>query len=403
MSYWPFSSESQDKQQASSNHNTRSSGQPFLPPLPAAGRADRGPRSPAALAAPGHQDFFPPSLVLDPASSPSNFEDADFNNLVEMASAQSEIERLQQIANDAIAAATAATRALTAAQSRSKKPELPSFDKKNVDLWIKRVESAYLRAGVTQPAEKFAHLEPKFTVDFNSKVNDFLFGEQTEVKWQEFLDYLRKEYGRTARQQAVTMLSSHPRSGLRPSQFMVNLKEKTKKVTMDELYKEILFKSIPAEIQRILVDKWDDWSADQAAEAADKFFDSEGRPLSSSSSSPVNAVDEQLQPDSQSFTPAFSMPDEEDVNAVPYRRFSRDSKSGGGRGNFSNNNSFRRGFSSNSSSTRPQKDPICSNGLCFVHDRHGDKANLCFPGCSRFATHKGKKATVGNAQASRRT
>ena len=408
MSYWPFSGENQNKEQTPSSHNTRSTGQPLLPPLPAAGRAQKGPRSPAALTAPGRQEFFPPDLVVEPPS-PSNFEDSTPSSPSIMAeaaqaAAQTEIDRLQRIANDAIQAATAATLALQAVQQRSKKPELPPFDKKNVELWIKRVESAYLRAGVHLLKEKFAHLEPKFPVDFSAKVNDFLFGADTEDRWQEFLAYLKKEYGRTPRQQAATLLAAHPRSGLKPTAFMVNLKDKTNKITLDDVYKEILFKSIPADVQHILVDKWDDWTADQAAEAADKFFDNEGRPLSSSSSSSVNAVDDQLHQDSPNFTAAFSQQeDQEDVNAVSFRRFSRDNKFGGNRGF---NNSFKKQPSSNTSSTRPQnssRNPIGSNGLCFVHDRHGDRANLCFPGCSRFATHKGKKATQGNGQASRRT
>ena len=327
-----------------------------------------------------------------------------------MSASQAELERLSQVARDAIQAANSAALALAAAQNRIKKPELPAFDKKNVDLWLKRVESAYLRAGVTRPSDKFAYLEPKFPVDFNSKVNDYLFGEQSEERWEAFKEYLKKEYGKTPRQQAACILSSHSRSGLRPTQFMVNLKDKTKRVTLDEIYKEILFKSIPADVQHTLVDKWDDYTADEAAEAADKFFDSEGRPLSSSSSSSssVNAVDEHLQQDQHphpsSFTAPFPQEDLEDVNAVSFRRFSRDNKFGGNRG-FSN--SFKKPFTPSSSSTRPQaprQENIRPNGLCFVHDKHGDKANLCFPGCSRFATHRGKKATSsGNGQASRRT
>ena len=403
MSYWPFSTDNQGKDHPPTTHNTRSTGQPLLSPLPAAGRAQRGPRSPAALAVPGRQEFFPPDLSVEPVS-PSNFEDPSPPESPVMAASQSELDRLQRIANDAIQAATSATLALQAMQQRSKKPEFPAFDKKNVELWIKRVESAYLRAGVTLPKEKFAHLEPKFPVDFSAKVNDFLFGADTEERWNEFLTYLKKEYGKTPRQQTATLLSSHPRSGLRPTQFMVSLKDKTNKVTLDEIYKEILFKSIPSEVQHILVDKWDDWTADQAAEAADKFFDSEGRPLSSSASASVNAVDEPLQqhlPDSSTpFTAPFTDHEEQgDVNAVSFRRFARDNKFGGNRNNFS---SFKKPFPSNSSSSRPQSN-IRPNGLCYIHDKHGDKANLCFPGCSRYPTHKGKKVAPGNGQASRRT
>ena len=331
-----------------------------------------------------------------------------------MASQQeTEVERLSRVAEAAINAATAAANALAAANQRSRKPELPPFDKKNIDLWIKRVEAAYLRAGVTLPKDKFAYLEPKFPVDFNVKVNDFLFGDATAERWDEFLVYLREEFGKSKRQQAATFLSPHPRSGLRPSQFLINLKDKTKKVTMDDLHKEILIKSLPADVQNALVDKWDDFTAAEAATAADKYFDNEGKQLSASStSSSVNAVQPQEHHEEQPlYTSPFS-DDDTDVNFVSKRQFNRSNKFGG-----NNNGGFRqkqRPFSSNSSSNhnssrpngsssaRQQNNHIKANGLCFAHDKYGQDAHTCFEGCSKFAQHKGKKLSAGNAMPGRR-
>ena len=367
MSYWPFSLDSQAEQprtptneqveqpaQQSQQINTRSSGLPLLPPL-GAGRAQNGPKSPAALTA--GRKFFGPELVVDspdssPFASPSHFEDADteVQHRVDMASNQSEIDRLARVAEAAIAAATAATEALTAAQSRSKKPDLPPFDKKNVELWIKRVESAYQRANVTTPKDKFAYLEPKFPVDFNIKVNDFLFGLATEDRWQQFLTYLKDEYGKSKRQQTATLLSSHTRSGLKPTQFLINLKDKTKKVTLDDIHKEILIKSLPSDVQHALVDRFDEMTAEETATAADKYFDNEGRPISTSSnSSSVNAVQPPLEQieEVSNFTSPFT-DEETDVNFVSKRPFNKGNKFGG-------NNNFRprqrQGFSNNSTST----------------------------------------------------
>ena len=431
MSYWPFSLDSkaeqptdsddeqlQDPSHLSTQINTRSSGLPLHPPL-GAGRAQGGPRSPAALgASAATRQFFSSELVIDsPASSPSHFEDADaeVQQLVRMASSQDEIDRLTRVAEAAIAAATAATQALTAAQSRAKKPELPPFDKKNVELWVKRVEAAYQRAGVTAPKDKFAFLEPKFPVDFNVKINDYLFGVASEEKWLEFIAYLKDEFGKSRRQQTATLLSSHTRSGLKPTQFLINLKDKTKKVNLDDIYKEILIKSLPADIQHSLVDKFDDMTAEETATAADKYFDNEGRQLSTSSnSSSVNAVQPQPeQPDeSPSFTPAFS-DEETDVNFVSKRQFSKGNKFGGN--NFRSNQ--RQGFSKpsstssfasrpNSSSTQNKGSggaTILPSGYCSYHDLYKDAAQTCLQGCRRFNQHKGRKVFAGNGQPGRRT
>ena len=421
MSYWPFSADSQlkqpdpqEEQQPTPSHNTRSSGQPLHPPL-AAGRAKNGPRSPATLANPsGGQRFFPPSITVDsPATSPTRFADADdeeeVENIFNMASSESEIDRLTRVAEAAIAAATAATNALAAAQTKAKKPELPSFDKKNVELWIQRVESAYVRANVTLPKDKFAFLEPKFPVDFNAVINGYLFGEATDDNWRAFINYLRDEYGRTVRQQTATLLSSHSRSGLRPTQFLVNLKEKTKKVKLDDIHKEILLKSLPSDVQHLLLDKIDSMTASQAAQAADKYFDNEGRPISTSSSSSVNAV-QQDQQEPSAFTAPFS--DEEvEVNYVSRSKFNRDNKFGGGNNNnfrsnprpFSNNSSTSfRSSRPNSSSTKSSSQGVIRNGLCYPHEKFKEKASICYQGCKKFDQHKGKKIYKGNGAPERR-
>ena len=330
-----------------------------------------------------------------------------------MAASQAEIERLTRVAEAAIAAATAATQALTAAQAKPKKPELPPFDKKNIELWIKRVEAAYQRSGVITPKDKFAYLEQKFPVDFNITINDYLFGQASEERWTSFIQYLKDEFGKNKRQQTAILLSSHPRSGLKPTQFLINLKDKTKKVEMDDIYKELLIKSLPADVQHALVNKFDDWTAEEAATAADKYFDSEGRPISaSSSSSSVNMV--QPQPEQQEETATFTAPfsdDDADVNFVTKRQFPRSNK-------FSSSSNFKqkqRPFGSNpssaSASSRPsgftssssrQSNPIKASGLCWVHEKYQQDAHSCYEGCSKFSQHKGKKHFSGNATPGRR-
>ena len=56
----------------------------------------------------------------------------------------------------AVAAAFATQASLTQTVTESvhkKKPELPKFDAKNVEIWIQRVEAAYSRASITTPKD----------------------------------------------------------------------------------------------------------------------------------------------------------------------------------------------------------------------------------------------------------
>ena len=153
-------------------------------------------------------------------------------------------------------------------------------------------------------------------------------------------------------------------------------------------------------------------TAEEAAVAADKYFDNEGRPLSSTSNtSSVNSV--QQQQESSEEQPSFSMPfsdEETDVNFVSKRQFNKNHKFGG------NNFNKRQGFSNSSSTashhprpnpstlaSRSSSGPVRPGGLCVYHEKFKDDAQSCFQGCRRFNTHKGRKIFAGNAEPGRRT
>ena len=313
---WLFSSDNSNQDQnQEAHHNTRSSRQPLLPPLgttqsrpssplPTQSETER-PASPygplrAAGVGRGHlrppstpqivgQQFFFPSIDIE--STVSKVEGDIFPIVTEQDFEDIEAEEMAMSAD--AQAVLAAARALTAALpslSSKKKPDLPAFDKRNVEVWIKRVEAAFTRANVVTAKDKFAFLESKFPVDYNAKINEFLFGEASDERWAEFIDYLKKEYGQTKRQQASVILSSFPRNGIRPSQHLASLIEKTSLLTLDDIRKEIIFKGLPSDVRHSIVDKLDNMTAAETAELADKYFDREGKPLSSTSAS-VNAIE----------------------------------------------------------------------------------------------------------------
>ena len=79
-------------------------------------------------------------------------------------------------------------------------------------------------------------------------------------------------------------------------------------MTLDDIYKEILIKALPSDVQHALVDRIEDMTAEEVASASDKYFDNEGRPLSASSnSSTVNSVQPQQQLPQQPEEAVFSM------------------------------------------------------------------------------------------------
>ena len=188
------------------------------------------------------------------------------------------------------AAVRAATQTTTAQVQQLRKPELPAFDKKNVDIWIKRVEAAYARVSCTDPKLKFAHLEAKFDVNEDPKVNEFLFGDPTAESWKDFLKYLRTRYGRTRKQEALSVINGTPREGRTPSQLAALMKDRAGAVSLDDILKEQLLKELPVDVQRQIADKVSTLTFQQTADLADAYFDKDGKQLHPSTSSTVNSV-----------------------------------------------------------------------------------------------------------------
>ena len=100
------------------------------------------------------------------------------------------------------------TSALSGLSFSSRKPELPAFDKRNVAIWVRRVENAFIRSNVTLARDKFAFIEAKFGVDADPNINELLYGEATSENWDAFMTYLKTTYGRSVRNKTAAVLDA---------------------------------------------------------------------------------------------------------------------------------------------------------------------------------------------------
>ena len=329
------------------------------------------------------------------------------------------------------AAMQAANSNATAQVQSLKKPELPQFDKANIEIWIKRVESAYARVRVTDPKLKFAHLESKFDVNADPIINNFLFEtDATADTWTSFLEYLRARYGRTKKQEALSVINGTPREGRTPSQLVALMKERAGGVTLDDVLKEQLLKELPADVHRQIIDKVDDLSFEETGKLADKWFDKDGKPLLSAAPSTIHSVSasesssRQPTPSSNasaaastfdsnnlaSFTAPFNDQDDDaDINAVRFRQGQKQSfrvKNGSAsRGNGNQNsgqNGSRGGGQKSNSNNRPQNGGNGNSGsnstqkkVCPFHIKYGQEAERCLPWCMLYPQHvpKGRAST----------
>ena len=288
---------------------------------------------------------------------------------------------------------------------------MPPFDQQNIVVWIKRLTAAYDRAGVTKAKDKFAFLESTFDITFNPTINNYLFNtNNTDTDWDSFLTYMKQEYGPTIRQKARKLIGDLPRNSMKPSQYMAQLEEEVRDVTLDDVKKEHLLKTIPPRIREIMGKVVETKTAKEIAQMADQYFDSQGRPLEKSATSInniVNTAATSAPTPSTSFTAAFS-DDDGDVNHIQKGKFKNFRQRSKSRPRFGNSNPTASATSSSSSaapSSRQQQGGNNSSSMCRFHRMFGDAATKCVSDCSRhsaFMSQQSKKQHQGNGSGGRR-
>ena len=326
--------------------------------------------------------------------------------------------RQQQQTIDQLSSAftTLTTAALSSTgSSHRRKPDMPPFDQQNIITWIKRLTAAYDRAGVVLPKDKFAFLESTFDITFNPVINNFLFNSNnTAEDWDNFIQYMRTEYGPTIRQKARKLIGDLPRNGMKPSQYLAQLEEEVRDVKLDDIKKEHLLKTIPPRIREILGKQVETKTTKEVDALADDYFDSQGRPLEKSATSINNVANQQstaTPAPQQFFTAAFS-DDETEINQVKKGNFKNFRQRSHSRPRFGSNNRSNNSFTPSSSlfattapssSSRQQHSNNNSSGLCKFHRLFGDNATKCMSDCSRHSSFmSSQKKQQGNGQGGRR-
>ena len=319
-----------------------------------------------------------------------------------------QMRQQQQTINQLSAAFTTLTTATAATTPSRKKPEMPPFDQQNVLIWLKRLQAAYDRAGVTQAKDKFAYLESTFDITFNPVINNFLFNSaNSDDDWTQFVAYMKLEYGPTTRQKARKLIGDLPRNGMKPTQYLAQLEEETKDVTLDDIKKEHLLKTIPPRIREIMGKAVETKTTKEVAQMADQFFDSQGRPLEKSATTISSVVNSHAATASSSptpFTAAFEQEEETDVNFVKKNNFKGNRSRSQSRPRFHNNSSTTTPSASNSNASQPSRQQG-NNSICRFHRLFGDKATKCVSDCPRhssFMAQNGKKPQQGNGTGGRR-
>ena len=364
--------------------------------------------APGAFQFPPQQQQQPDNDQFDdaPAATSDNTMSLSVDDIIKIATASAKAAAQEMAATIRAPAAddgAAAAATTTSSNNHVKKVELPTFDKKNIHTWIRRVEAAFGRAGVTLAKDKFFFIEAKLDVNLNPKINEFLCGDLTDETWDTFLEYLQEEYGKTKEQQAALFLKGIPRDNLRPTQHLAKIKDLTKDIELNDLIKEMVLQELPSTVRQTLAER-PDLSAEAAAKAADCYFDRDGRPKHNAATASVSNVDQ-----------CPGLVDTEDegeqINAIPRGKF-RGGFNGRGKSRYPKPQQQQRNFTpafsdSQNATNKPKTDVNKKTSLrqiCRFHLQFGEKAFNCEPGCQYKAkSQQSQNSQSGNGTAGRRT
>ena len=303
------------------------------------------------------------------------------------------------------------SQALTSNTPRAskRKPELPPFDQKHIEAWVRRTEAAFTRAEITAPKDKFAHLEAIIAVDLHPSINKYFSGSATQAQYDAFIKFLRERYGRTKLQKVRAAIEGVQRKGRNPEDLAALLDEHIDDVTIEDIKKFHFMAEMPQAVQNNLADKQDNLSFHELAKAAKPYFNQDGSLRAANNQ--VNSVEPNGVTPSQTcaptpsnantpqnFTMAFGDHSEPhgDINAVS--RPSNNSRQAPRSRNPSN-----RGRGSTSRSTsRPNKNRDSSSwnpNWCWTHNKFGSEARNCKSPCSFSNSNT---AQAGNSRGGRR-
>ena len=294
----------------------------------------------------------------------------------------------------------ALTEALQGMKASSRKPELPAFDKNNVEIWVKRVDNAFRRAGITDSKDKFAHIEGKFAVDTDARIQAFIFGDGTDEEWTAFMQYLKDRYGKTKSQRAAIILDGVKREGRLPSEMFAFIMEKVGTLTVDDLVREMVIRELPTDIQRTIHEQTKSLDGAATTKLADSYFDKDGKPIHRPTSS-VNNV--------ENVPDLIDTEDESDeVNAVNrFKGRGRPFRPGQHQGRNPNSKTpwapkqQQRNPNSGQQNSRPPFTPAFTERkegkpstlknvkLCKYHTQFGDNARTCESGCAMYTKWAG--------------
>lgn len=248
--------------------------------------------------------------------------------------------------------------------------KLPSFIYSDPELWFSMVEQRFAVSQVTNESEKYTcvanALDPKVAVE----VRDMIVAIPQTEPYTKLKEQIIKRLSASQEEKTRRLLESEEMGDRKPSQFLRHLQTLAGNTVPDTMLRTLWIHRLPNNVQAILAAQ-QELSLEKLAELADSIIDVSSRGRASVAETAINnaSLDLLLQKFDQVVT---SMTEKMGTmqKQICELQNNRDNNRSGNRG---------RSHSRGRSQSRGRS---ASNGVCWYHNRFGEKATKCTTPCS---------------------
>lgn len=253
--------------------------------------------------------------------------------------------------------------ALQVASVVSPEGKIPPFWRQDPELWFSAVEQIFARCKISNSLSKFQLVVPKLEFDILQQAADILKRPSAEP-YEDLKKRLIETFSESENRRIMQLLEGKQLGDLKPSQLLRQMRQLAGTSASEEMLKPLWLRNLPPSMHAIL-SATEEKSLDKLAVVADRVHDIQ-QPVEvsavSTSADRVSRLEAQIE--------ALST---QVAELVKLQRSGQQQR--------------QRSTRSRSASRGRRAD----GGLCFYHNRFGDKARKCEGQCSWDSSKDGKK------------
>lgn len=255
------------------------------------------------------------------------------------------------------------------ARAKLQKVHIPKFNERNPDLWFAQVERSFALSEVTSENDKFdvvsVHLEDHVLLS----VEDLITNPPDSDKYSTLKDRLITKFSESSESKLRRLIQGGETNGMKPTSILAHMKRLAPGKGNEAIIRTLFLGQMPESIRPFLT-VWEEEDLEKLAKAADKMIEANNGSNNNNYNNSNNSVGPLPAPSVDAISTHMNFADicraiKELTEKV--EKLQQDHSKGRHR--------------SRSKSANRSRD---SQGLCYFHQKFGNTARNCKPGCPRY-------------------